>query len=199
MSESSVRAGRSTSGPTRSGRPLRGLVGAAVGTAVLVAAAACGFNAQSLKPYTPSEGVNTSVGNSSKGSVTNIIEVRNLMILSRTAGEGFLSASLLTQGSDTLTGVTGYVIKTDGSQGSALTVTLASPIEVANNQLVVLTDQTEIPVTSSDLLAGGTANVTLTFANAGSKQIVVTVIDANFPPYNSVSPSPAPSSASPSS
>ena len=49
-------------------------------------AAACGFDVQTNQPYTPAEGVNYDVGNPP-------VQVRNLMILSREDGVGFLSAT----------------------------------------------------------------------------------------------------------
>lgn len=181
--------------PHRAARRL----GVAVSAALLLGSAACGFNAQTLMPYTPAAGVNVNVGTGpNQEPVTSTVQVRGLMVISRTPGEGFLSASLLCGDQDALTSVSGYVVKTDGSQGSALTVTLPEPVALGNNQLVVLTDRTEIAVASADLMAGGTVSLTLTFSNAGSQQVLAPVVDGNTSGYSSVSPSPAPS-GSPSS
>ncbi|MBA8794853.1 hypothetical protein FHX74_002472 [Friedmanniella endophytica] len=163
----------------------------------LLAAAACGFDAQTLQPYTPAEGVNTDVGLGANGQPDNdTVLVRGLMVISRQDGSGFLSASLQTGGSDALTGVTGKVVLPDGSDGSAITATISDPVAFANNNLVILTDRTEIPVTSTDLVPGRTIAMTLTFSKAGSKTINAPVVDGNLPNYQTVSPSPAPSASS---
>lgn len=48
--------------------------------------AACGMSVQTTKPYTPSEGINVDVGSYTE------VKVRNLLILSRTDGEGISPA-----------------------------------------------------------------------------------------------------------
>jgi hypothetical protein len=152
---------------------------------------ACGNDAQTLRPYTPAEGVNIDVGNPS--DVENVVHVRNLLIISKEAGSGVLSASLVTDGRDQLTGVTGYAIKSDGSQGAPLTVTLGNSVSIANRAQIVLTDQAPIGVRSADLAPGLTASMTLTFANAGEVTVIVPVVDGNEPQYASISPAPTPS------
>ena len=122
-----------------------------------------------------------------------MVHVRNLLIISKAPGSGVLSASLVTDGRDELTEVTGYAIKVDGSEGAPLTVTLANTVSIANGAQIVLTDQAPIAVTSPDLAPGLTASVTLTFANAGEVTVVVPVVDGNEPQYATISPAPAPS------
>ena len=53
----------------------------------LLGAASCGMDVQTTRPYTPAEGVNVEVGRPA-------VQVRNLMILSREDGKGFLSATM---------------------------------------------------------------------------------------------------------
>ena len=60
--------------------------------------------------------------------------MRNLLIISKAPGSGVLSASLVTDGRDELTGVTGYAIKFDGSEGAPLTVTLSNTVSIANRR-----------------------------------------------------------------
>lgn len=155
---------------------------------LLVGAAACGRDVQTMQPYTPAEGVNFDVGNPS-------VQVRNLMILSREKGSGFLSASLSASERDALTSVAGKPIKIDGSAGTPLTVTQPDPIAVGSGALVVLTDRSLINVSSPDLIVGGVAELTLMFSTAGSITVRVPVVDANQPAYKSISPSPSPSAS----
>jgi len=131
----------------------RSLAATLIGLALLVFMSACGMKAQTTQPYTPAEGVNTNIGPTGEW-----VQVRNLMVLSRGNGEGFLSASIVADQSDTLTGVTGHPIKTSGDPGAEFTATLAKPLELTPGKLVVLTDEAElITVQSSDLMVGGEA------------------------------------------
>jgi hypothetical protein len=152
---------------------------------------ACGTDAQTLKPYTPAEGVNFDVGDSYDPE--RVVHVRNLLIISKEPGSGILSASLVTDGRDQLTGITGFAIKSDGSQGAPLRVTLTNTISIANRAQIVLTDQAPISVTSADLAPGLTASMTLTFANVGEHTVIVPVVDGNEPEYASISPAATPS------
>ena len=172
----------------------------ALAAAALVAvlpAAACGMNAQTLKPYTPAEGVNFDVGDQTVPD--SVIHVRNLLIISRSPGSGIVSASLVTSGRDTLVGVSGVPYKADSSKGTAFTATQSGPVLLTNNAQVVLTDISPfITITNaSGLAAGLDADVTLQFGKAGSITQRTTVVDGNLPPYADITPSASPS-ASPS-
>jgi hypothetical protein len=157
----------------------------------MLAVGGCGNDAQTLRPYTPAEGVNADVGD--PYDLESVVHVRNLLIISRSPGSGILSASMVTNGRDQLRDVTGYAIKADGSRGADLDVKLTSTVSVANGALLVLTDEGSIPVTSKDLAPGLTASMTLTFANAGAVTAIVPVVDGNLPEYASISPAPTPS------
>jgi hypothetical protein len=151
---------------------------------VVLTASACGMNVQTNKPYTPADGINLDVGS---------VHVRNLMILSRTAGEGFLSASLMSTGTDALVGVSGNAIKSDGSQGAAITATVPNPVALGTNKLVVLTQRSQITLKSADLQPGLTAQLVLTFSAAGEVTVLAPVVDANQPDYSTITPSASPS------
>ena len=187
-----TRSGRTghRSGSTRGVR-VRGLVALLSVLGLLLGLGACGTDAQTLKPYTPAEGVNIDVGD--PADVQSVVHVRNLLIISKQPGSGILSASIVTDGRDQLTEVTGFAIKSDGSQGSPLNVNLTNTISVANRAQIVLTDQ-PISVRSADLAPGLTASMTLTFANAGEATVIVTVVDGNEDQYRSISPAATPSS-----
>ncbi len=177
---------RRAAGPTRRLRHLA--ASSAVVLGLVGGLASCGFDMQTMEPYTPSDGVNRDIGG---------LKARNLMILSKTEGSGFLSGSMLSEGQDDqLTAVTGVSVKADGSPGQQLTMSLSQPVALSNGVLVVLTKQAPISVTGADLKSGLEANLELTFAKAGKLSLTVPVVDANAREYATVTPSPA---ATPSS
>jgi hypothetical protein len=163
----------------------------------VVPAAACGTGAQTLRPYTPSEGVNFDVGD--QAVPDSVIHVRNLLIISRSAGTGIVSGTMVTTGRDTLVGVSGVPYKADSSKGTPFTAQVAGPVLLTNNAQVVLTNQEPFITISgaSGLAAGLDADVTLQFGKAGSVTTRTTVVDGNLPPYDEITPSASPS-ASPS-
>ena len=160
-----------------------------LGLALLTLVSACGMEAQTMQPYTPAEGVNFNVGPTGKS-----VQVRNLMILSREDGVGYLSASIVAQERDALTAVAGRPFKADDSEGAPFEVTMPGPVELAPGVLVVLTDRELIEVRSADLIVGTDAELTLTFSTVGEHTVRLPVVDADQPDYESISPSPAPSS-----
>jgi hypothetical protein len=159
----------------------------------LLLTAGCGMDVQTTKPYTPAEGVNTEV---TTGNYANAVHVRNLLIISKTKGTGILSGSLVCGGSDALTGVSGKAIKTDGSDGAAITASMTT-VPLANGTLKVLTNGPLITVSSPDLAPGLDAVVTLQFKNAGATTLRVPVVSGDQPQYTSITPSPV-TSATPS-
>lgn len=152
---------------------------------LVVTASACGMNVQTMNPYTPAEGVNFDVGS---------IHVRNVMILSRVPGEGYLSASMVSAAPDALLSATGVTIKADGSEGTPLTIALPDPVAVGNNKMIVLTDRPLITVKSADLQQGLVAKLVFQFSKAGQVTTTAPVVDANQPAYATVTPSATPSS-----
>jgi hypothetical protein len=172
-----------------SSRTSRAVAALLLSLGLALTASACGMNVQTLNPYTPAEGVNFDVGS---------IHVRDVMILSRTPGEGYLSASMVSGNTDALLAVTGVAIKSDGSDGSALTVTLPDPVAVGNNTMVVLTDRPLITVKSADLKSGLVAKLVFRFSKAGEVTTTAPVVDADQQAYATVTPSGSPS-ATPSS
>jgi hypothetical protein len=152
---------------------------------------ACGRNAQVLRPYTPAEGVNLDVGN--RADPKSVVHVRNLLVIAKAPGQGVLSATIVTDGRDELTAVTGNAIKVDGSAGASFTATLKNTVSFANGTPIVLTDGSPITLRSADLAPGLTANLKLQFQNAGEATAVVPVADGNEPQYASITPAPLPS------
>lgn len=179
-------AARTVSGPIRVRRVLTALL--ALGLLVMTG---CGMDVQTTKPYTPAQGVNFDV--SSSGNYQDVVHVRNLAVVSRTPGQGFLTGTVIANSADAMTGVSGTAIKTDGTNGSALTASLASPVEVGRGTPVVLTTLSPLITFSSvDLKPGLEAVVTLEFRKAGSSTVRVPVIDGSVQSeYASISPSPS--------
>lgn len=189
MTATALRARRGW--PARTGRARLALVTAAL--VAVVPVAACGKDAQTLRPYTPAEGVNFDVGDQTVPD--SVIHVRNLLIISRSPGQGIVSATMVTTGRDTLTRVSGVPYKADSTKGAAFTATLPSPVLLTNNAQVVLTNtQPFITITGAPGLAAGLdADVTLQFGKAGSVTTRTTVVDGNLPPYADITPSASPS------
>ncbi|GAB3743707.1 hypothetical protein [Microlunatus parietis] len=158
--------------------------------AALSLAAGCGFDVQTNRPYTPGEGINANVGPRSEP-----VGVRNLLIVSKEPGQGFVSASLTATRDDVLQRITGRAYRADGSAGTPLAATLPAPVTVEAGTLTVLTSERLIEVTGDDLRAGLEAELTLTFATAGEVTLRVPVVTADDPQFATISPSP---SASPS-
>jgi hypothetical protein len=172
------------SGTRRTG--IRGLT-AVLATVLLLCAAACGFDVQTNRPYTPAQGVNDNVGDP-------VVQVRNLMVLSRENGIGYLSATLTAADRDALVTVAGKPVKADYSDGTPFQVTLPDPVGLAPGAVVILTQRPLIQLKSADLVVGIEAEVTLTFSNAGTLTRRVPVVNADEQPYATISPSAAPSS-----
>jgi hypothetical protein len=150
-------------------------------------AAGCGFDAQLLKPYTPSDGTNKDIGEDGT------LKVRNLLVVSRAKGEGYLSATIVANTAERLTGATVAPHTLEGTTSPAVPVTLATPVELGPGSLVVLTNQQPlITVSAPDLLPGSAATVVLQFEKAGAVTLDCPVVDGTQAPWSTISPSPSP-------
>ncbi len=173
---------------TRHSRGLR-IAGAALALGASLTLTGCGFDAQTLKPYTPANGVNATQGD---------LALRNVVIIADSAGQGRLSGSLSSvRKADSLAGVSGTALKPDGSDAGALTVG-APNIPLPAGKLVVLTDPAvaAIPVSSADLKPGLAARVQFKFGSGVVQDLVVPVVDASSAYYKTISPAPAAPAAS---
>ena len=144
------------------------MLAALVGALVLLISG-CGRDAQTLQPYTQAMGVNADVGRDPT------VKVRNLLIVSRQDGQGFLSASLISTRPDALVGVAGVAIERDATAGAPLEANLTAPIPLEPGDLVVLTERPVIRVTSPDLRAGAMARGVLQFDKARELEILVPI------------------------
>jgi hypothetical protein len=167
----------------RSGRRLRRVVAAALLSVTLTAlVTGCGFNAQTNMPYTPSDGTNADIGNGGA------LKIRNLVLISRTKGEGIVSATLIGNTDDQLSSVSVAPIKLDGTPAAAVTASPTAPLQLGGGSITVLTNIAPLTVSAPDLMAGLTATVTMTFAKAGPVSLNCPVVDGSIPPWSQVTP-----------
>ena len=141
--------------------------------------ASCGFNVQTVQPYAPAVGVNVNVGGAGQ------VQVRNLAIITDEGGRGLLSATLLADRPDALVAVSGQADALDGD-GAPLQVTVPKPVDVAATGFVVLTDLAPIELTGTGLQPGLTAQLTLSFRDAGSVTIRVPVMSTDLDAFDEV-------------
>lgn len=173
--------------------------------ALSLSLASCGFEAQTLQPYTPAEGVNLTVGSEDPEGPG--VKLRNILIIANpVTGEGILSAAIVAGKGDKLVAVTGQMLDPDGEAAAGtgeLKFDLGDPVELPGRTLVVLTDGRAIAVTGAPLKPGFTAELDLVFDKAGVATVTVPVVNGDKADYVTVSPSPAESapgaSASPGS
>lgn len=186
----------------------RGVAALALTGALAGGLAGCGAP-QTLQPYTPAAGVNTDIG--PEGATP--LKVRNLLVISREPGQGFLSGAIVSptdqvvpEGivtrrvpvpADALVGVSGAALApNDAPEGQFAPV--QTNVTLPPGQLVVLTDQQPIQLTAPGLTPGLLADVTLTFRSGATTTLRVPVVDGNLPDYRTVTPGPPAGSASPS-
>src|SRR5690606_19523536 len=163
---------------------------------LLFGMSACGFDAQTLQPYTPADGVNADIGTGPDGKpVAGTVKVRGLMILRKSNTSGFVSASLSSREPDQLTTVSGTVLEPNGTPGAEITATLTGPIRITPQGATHLIDQPAIQVKASELPAGQLAELTLTFERSGSHTVQVPIVDGQNATYRTVQPTPGSSAA----
>jgi copper(I)-binding protein len=147
-------------------------VGATICAAALSLAAVTGcaatYGAETQVPYTPADGVYADTGG---------IKLRNLVIVSDTAGRGTLVGTIFNDG-PTADALTGIQVSGGGraSLGSAPT-----PLPAHNGTAVLGADSSvgkALPVTveSTQVSAGKTVRLTFTFEKAASVPITVFVV-----------------------
>ena len=183
MSHIRLAAGRA------SGRAARALAALLLSLGLVGVAAGCGFDAQLLQPYNPADGTNIDVGEDGT------LKVRNLQVVATAKGEGFLSATIVSNAAERLTGVTVAPQTLGGTPGPAAPVTLPAPITLDPGQLLVLTDERLIRVSAPDLQAGASATVVMQFAQAGPVTLVCPVVDGTVPPWSEIVASGSPTAS----
>ena len=137
--------------------------------ASLLLGSGCGFDAQTMQPYSPAMGVSANTG--ADGG----IHVRNLLLVSREDGQAFLSASLLADRPAALTGVSGMVFDRDNIRGVPLTSNLREPLPLIPGEWAILTERPVVRVTSPILRPATNVLLELRFADAGTVELWVPV------------------------
>lgn len=188
MSENRRPAGRRAGG-----RAARALAALLLSLGLVGLAAGCGFDAQLLKPYTPSDGTNVDVGEDG------VLKVRNVLIISRGPGQGIFSASIVSNQGEQLTAVTVAPQTLEGTVGTPAQATLPAPVTLDPGVFKVLTDtQPLITVTAPQLQAGSSATITLQFSKSGQVVLNAPVVDGTAEPYSTITPLPTAGSPTPS-
>ena len=172
---------------TRRRRRAARTIVAGVGVSLLLTG--CGFNAQTLQPYTPAHGVNVDVPSGEDGRQ---LKVRNLLLVSDDAGQGVVSASIVSPVADSLVKIEGAAHKVDNTPGSPLTVS-GGPVEILPNRMAVLTDGDVkgFTVSGADLQPGLTADLVLTFESGAQVKAIAPVMSSDSAIYSSITPAPA--------
>jgi len=135
--------------------------GAAVTLSIALAACGASFNAQTAKPYQPSEGTNADSGS---------IAVRNLLVLADEEGKGELHGAIVNRGQtdDTLVSIASAPAEGSGSTEESATVTFGDvrPMTLATGAVLSLPPATGQPFTVTGGKPGDMIKVTITFAKA---------------------------------
>ncbi|NLT31103.1 MAG: hypothetical protein GXX86_11730 [Propionibacterium sp.] len=168
-------------------RAARAFVTAALAAAVLAGASACGFDAQTLQPYTQSHGVNVD-SRTDPDTDLPLVKVRNLLVVSQEDGQGFLAGAMFSETGDTLTDISITAKNIDGSAGEPVEVALPGPIEIPAGDVAQLFGDETITVTGEQLRMGFSAEVTMTFEEAGDVTVTTPVVDGNLPDFETMQP-----------
>ncbi|WP_425308184.1 hypothetical protein AADG42_05340 [Ammonicoccus fulvus] len=174
--------------------------------AAAVAALALGLSScatpQTLKPYTPAEGVQADVPSTDAVPGANEVplKIRNLMIVAEPdANQGFLSGAFIApvDRSDRLVSIEGRTFTHTNTEAGTIQRVQANR-ELPAGQLVRLTEGgTPLQVSASQLTPGLLAELTLTFEGSKPQTLMVPVVDASKEDYATYSPAPAAGSATP--
>ncbi|QLQ14875.1 MAG: hypothetical protein HZY73_03065 [Micropruina sp.] len=159
--------------------PSSRLLRRSVATAALIAGltlSGCGFDAQTLRPYNQSQGVNVDGPQ---------VKVRNLLIVADDSGKGVVSGTLVSSADDALAGVAGGAHQANGSDAGTLTVTAtALPLTLPAANAVVLTNPLPVvKVSSPGLKPGLTATLVLTLRSGARVSADVPVMSSADPVY----------------
>jgi hypothetical protein len=160
---------------------------------VLVGASGCGFNPtqKDAPPPTVQTEVRGAGVNMNVGSGSQELFVRNLLVISRAHGSGFLSGSIHSDSSDSLQKVDGTVVTDSTKPNKPIRVKMSNSVSVGGGKLVKIENHTAIRLSSPDIHPGLAAKLRLTFKHAGSKQIDVPIVDGHNTMYRSVRPKSA--------
>ncbi len=173
--------------------------------AAAIAALALGLSScatpQTLKPYTPAEGVQADVPSTDAVQGTNEVplKIRNLMIVAQPdANSGFVSGAFIApiDRSDKLVSIEGRTFTHTNAEAGTIAKVQANR-ELPAGQLIRLTDGAPLQVSASPLTPGLIAELTLVFEGSKPQTLRVPIVDATKEDFATYSPSPAAGSATP--
>ncbi|WP_028709637.1 hypothetical protein [Propionicicella superfundia] len=171
--------------------PLAKATGAiALAATLSLGLAGCGFDVQTLQVDSPGQGVNTDAGQ---------VKIRDIALVATGEHTARVTGAVTSPAADRLVSVDGHPFTPDGDTGTAFRVT-GAPIAVPAGDVLDLTfGTTGIMVTSPDLTAGYSAELTFTFASGASATVQTLILDTEAKDFSSVTPvPPATTSATPS-
>lgn len=164
-------------------KPFRSIAATVVTVGVLFGASSCA-SPQTLQPYTQAEGVNYDAPMAGQQVP---LKVRNLMVVAKPGGQGFISGAVISTEANKLTGVEAQALDASGAPGAPIPPATAN-VEMKPNQLVVLTEGSPIQLNSPDLKPGLTARLKLTFEKGAPAEVVVPIVDGEKEDYKTMEP-----------
>lgn len=165
-----------TTSPRRTARVLL------AGLAASLTLTGCGFDAPTLRPYTPSFGTNVDAPG---------VKVRNLLVVARPDGHGVVSASLQADEDNELSDLAARPLLGDDSPGEPLSVR-GDRVALPAGELVVLSDQPNPIVLGGDFGTDTNIRFTLVFVSGATVDVIAPVVSSDNPVFATVTPAPTP-------
>lgn len=168
---------------------------AAAAIAVLALGLSSCATPQTLKPYTPAEGVQADVPRTDASPGVNQVplKIRNLMIVAKPdANTGFVSGAFIApvDHADRLISIEGRTF-TAANVADGPIQPIQANLPLPAGQLVRLTSGAPLQVTATQLKPGLLAELTLTFQGSEPQTLMVPIIDATKADFATYTPGPA--------
>ena len=151
--------------------------------AVLLSTAECTFFAPqtTLKPYDPSDGVNTQIGD---------VYIRNVLLLAGESGDASLLVNVVNETDNGVKVSFQYEGKdSDGATGKIDDSVFANPGKATS---IGGSEDPRIVLTGIDAKPGTLFPIFVQYGDHTGKQLLVPVLDGTLKPYDELLPTPAP-------
>jgi len=151
--------------------------------AVLLSTAGCTFFAPqtTLKPYDPSDGVNTQIGD---------VYIRNVLLLAGESGDVSLLANVVNETDNGVNVTFQYEGKdSDGVSGKVDNAVFANPGKTAS---VGGHGDPQVVLSGAEATPGTLFPIFVQYGDQTGKQLLVPVLDGTLKPYDELLPSPQP-------
>ena len=164
---------------------MRARVVASAGLAALLAIALAGCNFvtpnATLKPYDPSDGVNTQIGD---------VYIRNVLLLAGESGDVSLLANVVNETDNGVNVTFQYQGKdSDGVSGKVDNAVFANPGKTAS---VGGHGDPQVVLSGAEATPGTLFPIFVQYGDQTGKQLLVPVLDGTLKPYDELLPSPQP-------